>query len=92
MGIQECDVMCPWCRVVSKLSVWDDVTFSECINREMKRSYMSLRDTNAWKHGSNHFYKCPSCEQWSRGSKLKIVHTEDKELEALGGESLLNVE
>lgn len=80
-------VLCGWCLKTSSLGEWDDLTYSKCVNREMKRAYTKLSDEKAFLRKSDTFYLCPVCGQWSRGCKLKIVGTTDKRLLKLGGES-----
>lgn len=83
------DIRCPRCRQNSKLRVWDTLTYSMCSTREMRRAYTQLYKEKAFKHESNTFYVCPMCRNWSRGSQLKIVNTDNPELQKLGGRSFL---
>ena len=63
-------VRCGWCFKDSLLGEWNDLTFSKCTNREMKRDFTQLSDSNTW----------------SRGSQLRIVDTDNESLKRLGGE------
>lgn len=83
------DVWCPRCGKVAKLKTWNDLTHSMCTTREMKRAYTQLYEKKAFRQESNTFYICPNCQQWSRGSQLKIVNTDDNELKKLGGRSVV---
>lgn len=83
------DIRCPRCGKLAKLKTWNELTYSMCSTREMKRAYTQLYEKKAFKQESNAFYICPNCNQWSRGSQLKIVNTDDKELLKLGGRSIL---
>ena len=83
------DVMCPWCGVTSKLGDWNKLTFSRCINREMKRSYTDLYKKKAFLSTTPAYYLCPNCGMWPKGSQLKIVNTDDPELKKLGGEPII---
>ena len=79
-------VLCSWCYKTSDLGEWDNLTYSKCNNREMKRAYTKLSEEKAFLRKSDTFYLCPKCGKWSRGCKLKIVDTTDKKLLRLGGE------
>lgn len=88
IGKQE-KVLCGWCYKTSTLGEWDDLTYSKCTNREMKRAYTRLTEEKAFLRKSDTFYVCPVCGKWSRGSQLKIVDTNDKRLLKLGGEQVV---
>lgn len=81
-------VRCGWCFKDSTLEEWNNLTFSRCVNREMKRDFTHLTDSKAFLHKSNTFYMCPKCNAWSRGSQLRIVDTDNEFLKKLGGESV----
>jgi len=81
-------VRCGWCGEGNKLIEWNDLTFSKCVNREMKRAFTPLTDKKAFSEKSNTFYLCPKCNKWSRGSQLSI-DTDDAELRKLGGKSII---
>lgn len=83
------DVKCSWCGDISTLGEWNDDTYSKCTNREMKRAFVPLTEKRAFVRKTDSFYICPKCKRWSRGSQLRIVHTDDKSLLKLGGESAL---
>lgn len=85
------NVRCPWCYNENKLLTWDEHTYAECISRETRRAFRSLKNESVWKKESKNFYKCPNCHQWSRGNKLKIIRPDDIRLEALGGEDLFKI-
>ena len=69
-------IRCTWCGKKSSLKQWDDLTYSQCTNREMKRAYTKLTDKKAFLYKSDTFYMCPKCKKWSRGSNLKILENE----------------
>lgn len=79
-------ILCSWCYKTSELGEWNDLTYSMCVNREMKRAFTQLSEERAFLRKSDTFYMCPVCKKWSRGCKLKIVNTTDKRLLRLGGE------
>ena len=79
-------IRCGWCNRVSTLGEWNDLTYSKCTNREMKRAFTQLTNEKAFLRKSDTFYICPNCSKWSRGCQLSIVDTEDKRLRSLGGE------
>lgn len=83
-------VRCNWCFKVSTIAEWNDLTYSKCTNREMKRDFTPLSDSKAFLRNSDTFYICPCCNKWSRGSQLKIVDTDNKALLKLGGESVID--
>ena len=83
------DIRCGWCRKSSKLKEWDDLTFSRCTNREMKRCYTKLSNEKAFLRKSDTYYMCPKCKSWSRGSQLRIINTDDLKLKNLGGEPII---
>ena len=82
-------VRCGWCGKISTLGEWNDLTYSKCTNREMKRAFTLLSEERAFLRKSDTFYMCPKCEKWSRGSQLSIVDTEDKKLLRLGREPVI---
>lgn len=65
-------IECPDCKVESKLTEWDTVTFDQCYTREMKRSYISLADKRAYRKQSDTHYMCPSCKKYIKGYMLRI--------------------
>lgn len=81
-------VRCGWCFKDSELGEWNDLTYSKCTNRQMKRDFTQLNDTKAFMHRTDSYYICPKCNTWSRGSQLKIVDTDNEQLKRLGGESV----
>lgn len=83
------DVKCPWCGSINKLGVWNDLAYSKCVNREMKRAFTQLTDEKAFLRKSDTYYICPSCSKWSRGSQLSIVNTNNARLLKLGGELVI---
>lgn len=83
---RDLDVRCMWCGKDSHLGTWNDETYAQCTNREMKRAFTQLTDKRAFLKKSDTFYKCPACGKWSRGCELQIVHTTDKFLLSLGRE------
>lgn len=82
------EVKCAWCGKTSTLGEWNDKTYNKCTSREMKRAFTSLTEKKAFFKKSDTYYICPICGKWSRGSQLKIVNTDNKELLKLGGESI----
>lgn len=83
-------VVCPWCLKENTLKNWDDNTFKECKNREMKRDFMHLQMSKTWLRSSKAYFKCPDCGQWVISAKLKIANTTDARLLKLGGEPLVS--
>ena len=83
------DVKCTWCGKASTLGEWNDLTYSKCTNREMKRAFTALTSKKAFLRASDTFYICPHCNRWSRGSQLSIVNTDDPKLKRLGNESVV---
>jgi len=79
-------IRCGWCSKISTLGEWNDLTYSKCVNREMKRAFTELTQEKAFLHKSNTFYMCPKCKTWSRGSQLAIVDTDNEKLLKLGRE------
>lgn len=84
-------IKCPWCYKDSMLYEWNDLSFTFCVNREMKRLFTKLNDKKAFRKKNPSYYICPKCKNWSKGSQLKIVGTDDKELSKLGGEPLVKI-
>ena len=82
-------VRCGWCMHIADLGEWNDLTYSKCTNREMKRAFTQLTEEKAFYHKSDTFYLCPNCNKWSRGSQLAIVDTDDKKLLKLGREPVM---
>ena len=86
---REEDIRCPWCNKVSKLGIWNDLTYGKCTNREMRRAFTSLTEEKAFLRKSDTYYICPLCNKWCRGSQLSIVNTDNARLLGLGGELLI---
>lgn len=76
--------LCKWCFNESTLSEWNDLTYSKCTNREMKRKFTSLSDEKAFMKKSDTFYICPKCYKWSRGSEIRVINTKNQKLIKLG--------
>lgn len=87
---RDLEVKCGWCSRTSTLGEWDDKSYAACKNRKMKRLYIGLTNKKAFDNNDPHYYCCPKCEKWSRGSQLSIVNTEDTELLRLGGLPVFN--
>lgn len=85
------DVKCPRCNNISKLGEWNDLTYSKCVNREMKRVFTQLTQEKAFKNNTDSYYVCPICNDWSRGNQLKIVNTTNEKLLKLGGQSIMTM-
>jgi hypothetical protein len=83
-------VKCDWCGKKSELGEWNDLTYSRCRNREMKRAFTQLTEERAFFKKSDTFYECPVCHKWSRGCQLRIVDTDNPKLLRLGGESRMS--
>jgi hypothetical protein len=81
-------VKCDWCRKTSELGEWNDLTWSRCTNREMKRAFTPLTDEKTFLRKSDTFYECPKCHKWSRGCQLRIVDTDNPRLLRLGGQAV----
>ncbi|MEM4385422.1 MAG: hypothetical protein QXD03_02605 [Candidatus Anstonellales archaeon] len=84
-------ILCQWCGEKSSASEWNDNTYAQCINREMRREYTPIYEEKTFKREANTFYKCPKCGIWSRGSQLKIVDTENERWLKLGGEPIISI-
>ena len=83
-------IKCGWCMKISTLGEWNDLTYSKCTNREMKRAFTKLTEEKAFYRKSDTYYICPKCNKWSRGSQLSVVDTLDDKLIKLGGEPVMN--
>ena len=81
-------IKCQWCNGEKTLDEWDKNTYAQCTSREMRRLYMHLHETKAFRRDSGKFYKCPICGQWLKGSQL-IVVSDDEKLKRLGGEPII---
>lgn len=67
------EILCPKCKSSRLVGAWENSTLDDCSTREMRRSFIGLDDTRAYKKGSDLHYKCPNCLQYSEGFKLKII-------------------
>lgn len=81
-------VLCPWCGNESTLEDWDKQTYSQCKNRDMRRSYIHLENEKVWMKDSTNFYMCPDCGNWVRGNKLKL---RNENLSHLGGQPIIEI-
>lgn len=82
-------IKCNWCNSVSTAKNWNDETFNCCNNREMKRKFLSIFNEKAFSKNGQKYYKCPVCKNWSKGSQLSIVDTDNRYLLSLGGEPVI---
>lgn len=89
--LKDSKIKCQWCSGVERAEIWNDKTFSECTTREMRRAFKEIYRTSVWMKGSNHFYKCPNCGSWSRGSQLVLLNKSDEVVKGLGCESVLTI-
>lgn len=87
----ELHIKCQHCGKKSNLIDWDNLTYSKCTNREMKRAYKHLNDRKSFNRKADTFYMCPECKRWSRGSQLSIEDTDDLSLKSLGRESIIEI-
>lgn len=87
---KEAKIQCQWCGKEDTLKKWNDTTYEQCKNREMKRLYMSVTDTRAYAKNSGKFYKCPNCGQWLKGSQL-IINSTNISLSKLGREPIIQL-
>lgn len=69
-------IICPWCCKDSTVEEWDNESFQACKSREMKRNYISLEKDKAYKRGTDTYYCCPKCKQWSGGWKIVLIRKE----------------
>ena len=83
-------IRCAWCGKTNTLGEWNDKTYEKCTSRAMKRAFTSLTQKKAFMKNADTYYLCPDCGKWCKGSQLKIVNTDNKELLKLGGESVFS--
>lgn len=81
-------IKCGWCLKLSKLGDWNDTTYSKCVTKDMKDSFIPLDNSSSFNRDSKAYYICPLCNMWSKGSQLKIINSKNKKLESLGGENI----
>lgn len=82
---------CQWCNGVAEAEKWNSVTHSECTSREMKRAFRDIYKTSVWLKSSDHFYKCPNCGTWSRGSQLVLLNSKGEVIRGLGCEPIMTI-
>lgn len=85
---EDSSVKCQWCRLVNTAKKWNDITYEQCISREMRRAFRSIYDMQVWGKDSDHFYKCPSCNIWSRGNQLILIDDEGNNVSGIGGQPI----
>lgn len=78
IGVED-TIECKKCKKISKASDWDMKTFMDCNTREMRRDYIGLSDSRAYKKSTGTWYKCPCCEEYSAGYTLKIERQDKDE-------------
>lgn len=81
-------IRCPWCGKSKTLKEWDDLTFSKCTTREMKRSFRSLAKEGTWLKNSNKYFLCGDCDRWLKASQL-ILESDKPEHKKIGGEPVI---
>ena len=84
-------VRCQWCNTDTAAKEWNDITYSECITREMKRAFKPIFDIKVWGKGSDHFYKCPKCGMWSKGNQLLLIRPDGSVQRGLGGFPVMTI-
>lgn len=65
-------VRCKYCGQCSSIKEWDENTYKQCTNREMKRMYLHMTDNRAFTRSGDSSYMCPKCGLWSRGWDLHV--------------------
>lgn len=65
-------IVCSWCSTPHTANEWNDLTYSQCKSRDMRRAYTPITDSKAFSGNKKSYYKCPECGQWRAGSSLKI--------------------
>lgn len=86
---KDAHIKCGWCDAVHEANIWNDLTLSNCTNREMKRAFLEIYNEKAFDRKNPHYYKCPSCGTWLKGSQLSIIDTDNIEWLRLGRENVL---
>ena len=86
---KDTSIKCGWCDAVYSAEEWNKLTYNNCINREMKRAFLDICNIKAFDRKNPHYYKCPSCGIWCKGSQLSIVNTDNPKLLRLGHEPVL---
>ncbi len=84
-------VRCPWCEKENTVEKWNDGTFAQCTNREMKRDFMPMTNEKAFKKNSVSFYVCPNCGKWTRGSQLLLIRGQNNSNNELSAEPLIKI-
>ena len=84
-------VKCQWCTGVDSAESWNTTTYNECTSREMRRAYKNIYIKSVWLKNSDHFYKCPNCGRWSRGSQLILLDNNDSIVKGLGCQPVMIV-
>ena len=66
------NIICSYCYSESTAKEWNDLSYSKCTNREMKRAFTQLNDTKALMPKADAYYICPKCNKWNKSDTLKI--------------------
>ena len=80
------EVKCGWCMGIHSIKEWNDLTYSYCTRREMRRLYTPLTNIKAFSKNNEVYYCCPTCSKWSRGNQLRVMGDEYK---GIGGEPVM---
>lgn len=73
-------LMCPECKKTDYAIVWDENTKDTCISRELRRNYISLIGKRGTQRESKLQYKCPKCNKFVHGWKLRVIKSiEDRQ-------------
>lgn len=84
------NIKCQWCGVYSTIDEANELTYSKCINREMKRAYTDLHKKKAFLRDTQAYYVCPNCGRWFKGSQW-VIESDDPEISKLGGEPIISL-
>ena len=67
-------IICSYCFRENAAKEWNDLSYSKCTNREMKRAFTKLDDTKALLPKADAYYMCPSCNKWNKSDTMRIVN------------------
>lgn len=87
----DCIIECPLCGESNGIVTWNDTSYVECKNREMRKLYTPLTSFKAFSSNKRSYYKCPNCGEWVSGEGLHVYDCEMNKIEGVGWKQVCRV-
>lgn len=84
-------IRCQWCQGENTAKEWNDLTYSDCKSREMRRAFRNIKEPKAWEQDAKFYYRCPCCSQWLRGDQLILLDNDGEPVRGIGGSPIIQI-